>query len=80
MMVLYKVCDFGTDPKSKMAATAELSLTLDPMRKHVNCCFLKTVLSIELILCRNDHMMVLDKVFNSGVNLKSKMAATLEHI
>ena len=28
-----KVCDFGADPKFKMAATVDLSLTLDPMGK-----------------------------------------------
>jgi hypothetical protein len=32
-MVLYKLYVFCSDMKFKMAATAELSLTLDPMRK-----------------------------------------------
>jgi hypothetical protein len=32
-MVLYKLHVFCSDMKFKMAATAELSLTLDPMRK-----------------------------------------------
>jgi hypothetical protein len=32
-MVLYKLYDFCSDMKFKMAATAELSLTLDPMGK-----------------------------------------------
>ena len=32
-MVLYKLCVFCSDMKFKMAATAGLSLTLDPMRK-----------------------------------------------
>jgi hypothetical protein len=32
-MVLYKICVFCSDMKFKMAATAELSLTLDPMGK-----------------------------------------------
>ena len=32
-MVLYKLKVFCSDMKFKMAATAELSLTLDPMRK-----------------------------------------------
>jgi hypothetical protein len=32
-MVLYKLNVFCTDMKFKMAATAELSLTLDPMGK-----------------------------------------------
>ena len=33
MMVLYKLHVFCSDMKFKMAATAELSLTLDPMGK-----------------------------------------------
>jgi hypothetical protein len=32
-MVLYKLCDFFSDMKFKMVATAGLSLTLDPMGK-----------------------------------------------
>ena len=32
-MVLYKLAGFFSDMKFKMAATAELSLTLDPMGK-----------------------------------------------
>ena len=32
-MVLYKLCVFCSDMKFRMAATAELSLTLDPMGK-----------------------------------------------
>jgi len=31
MMVLYKIFDYGGDPKSKMAATVEHSLTLEQM-------------------------------------------------
>jgi hypothetical protein len=34
-MVLYKLYVFCSDMKFKMAATAELSLTLDPMRKMI---------------------------------------------
>jgi hypothetical protein len=35
-MVLYKLYAFCSDMKFKMAATAELSLTLDPMRIFFN--------------------------------------------
>jgi hypothetical protein len=35
-MVLYKLYVFCSDMKFKMAATAELSLTLDPMGKMFN--------------------------------------------
>ena len=30
-VVLFQICSFGTDQKSKMAAIAGQSLTLDPM-------------------------------------------------
>jgi hypothetical protein len=36
-MVLYKLCVFCSDMKFKMAATAGLSLTLDPMGKMMSC-------------------------------------------
>jgi hypothetical protein len=39
---LYKVCVFYADRKSKMAATAEHRLTLDPMRKCSNAFFSET--------------------------------------
>jgi hypothetical protein len=35
--VLYKVCVFYVDRKSKMAATAIHRLTLDPMEKMFKC-------------------------------------------
>ena len=38
-MVLYNLKVFCSDMKFKMAATAGLSLTLDPMGKNVSKCF-----------------------------------------
>ena len=43
-----------------MAAMADLSFTLVPMGKHVNCYILKPVayMYIKLIFVRHDYMMV----------------------
>jgi hypothetical protein len=46
----------------KMAATAGLSLTLDPIGKHVSIPFFsETTRTIEIKLPRNDHWKVLYK-------------------
>ena len=76
-MVLYKRRVFCSDMKFKMAATAGLSLTLDPMGKMFqNASSLKP---IETKLPRNDHWMVLYKVFAFYADRKSKMATTAGH-
>ena len=79
-MVLYKLYVFCSGMKFKMAATAGLSLTLDPMGKNVSKCFFsETTWTVETKLPRNDHWKVLYKfsVFYAG--RKSKMAATAGH-
>ena len=59
-MVLYNLKVFCSDMKFKMAATAGLSLTLDPMGKMFqNASSLKP---LETKLPRNDHWKVLYKV------------------
>ena len=66
--------------KFKMAATAGLSLTLDPMVKNVSKRFFsETTWTIETKLPRNDHWKVLYKVSVFYVDRKSKMAATTGH-
>ena len=61
-----------------MAATAGLSLTLDPMGKMFQNAFsLKA--TIETKLPRNDHWKVLYKVSVFYADRKSKMAATAGH-
>ena len=73
-MVLYKLYVFCSDMKFKMAATAGLSLTLDPMGKMFqNASSLKPL--IETKLPRNDHWKVLYEIQDR----KSKMAATVIH-
>ena len=63
-MVLYKLYVFCSDMKFKMAATAGLSLTLDPMGKNVSKRFFsETTWTIETKLPRNDHWKVLYKVY-----------------
>ena len=63
-----------------MAATAELSLTLDPMGKNVSKRFFsETTWIIETKLPRNDHWKVLYKVSVFYADRKSKMAATTGH-
>jgi hypothetical protein len=62
-MVLYKLCVFCSDMKFKMAATAGLSLTLDPMGEDVSKRFYsETTGTVETNLPRNDHWKVLYKV------------------
>jgi hypothetical protein len=66
--------------KFKMAATAGLSLTLDPYGKNVSKCFFsETTWTVETKLPRNDHWKVLYKVSVFYAYRKSKMAATTGH-
>ena len=61
-MVLYKQYVFCSGMKFKMAATAGLSLTLDPMGNNVSKCFFsETTWTVETKLPRNDHWKVLYK-------------------
>jgi hypothetical protein len=79
-MVLYKLRVFCSDMKFKMAATAGLSLTLDPMAKSVSKCFFsETTSTIETKLPMNDHWKVLYNVFVFYADRKSKMATTAGH-
>jgi hypothetical protein len=48
-MVLYKLYVFCSDMKFKMAATAGLSLTLDPKGKNVSKRFSETTWIIEVV-------------------------------
>ena len=67
--------------KFKMAATAGLSLTLDPMWKNVSKRFLsETTWTIETKLPRNDHWKVIHKYSVFHADRKSKMAVTAGHI
>ena len=76
-MVLYKLYVFCSDMKFKMAATAGLSLKLDPMGKNVSKRFFsETTWIIETKLPRNDHWMVLYKLYVFCSDMKFKMAAT----
>ena len=59
-MVLYNLKVFYSDMNFKMAATAGLSLTLDPMGKNVSKCFFsETTWTIETKLPMNNHLKVL---------------------
>ena len=79
-IVLYKLYVFCFDMKFKMAATAGLSLTLDPMGKMVpKRFFSETTWTIETKLPRNDHWKVLYKVSVCYADRKSKMAASAGH-
>ena len=79
-MVLYKLYVFCSDMKFKMAATAGLSLTLDPMWGNVSKRFFsETTRTVETKLPRNDHWKVLYKFYVFYADRKSKMAATAIH-
>ena len=69
--------------KFKMAATAGLSLTLDPMGPYGENVskrfFSETTRTVETKLPRNDHWMVLYKFYVFYADRKSKMAATAGH-
>ena len=54
-MVLYNLKVFCSDMKFKMAATAGLSLTLDPMEKCSNAFFSETTNMIKAKLYMNVH-------------------------
>ena len=73
--VLYKVCVFYADRKSKMATTAGHSLTLDPMGKCSNA-FSETTNIIKAKLYMNVHWIVLYKRYVFCSDMKFKMAAT----
>jgi hypothetical protein len=60
--VLYQVSVFYADWKSKMAATAGHTLTLDPMGKCSNAFFSETTNMIKAKLYMNVHWMVLYKL------------------
>ena len=81
-MVLYKLYVFCSDMKFKMAATAGLSLTLDPMGKMFqNASSLKPLGHLKPNR-RNDHWKVLYKgsmFYVFYADRKSKMAATAIH-
>jgi hypothetical protein len=55
-MVLYKLKVFCSDMKFKMAATAELDLTLDHMGNVSKRFFSETTCTIETKLPRNKHL------------------------
>ena len=79
-MVLYNLKVFCSDMKFKMAATAGLSLTLDPIGKNVSKCFFsETTRTVETKLPRNNHWKVVYKVSVFYAELKSTMAATTGH-
>ena len=79
-MVLYKLYVFCSDMKFKMAATAGLSLTLDPMGEMFqNASSLKPLEQLKPNMRRNDHWKVLYKFFVFYADRKSKMAATAIH-
>ena len=73
-MVLYNLKVFCSDMKFKMAATAGLSLTLDPMGK-----MFQNASSLKPLGQLNDHWKVLYKVSVFYADRKSKMAATTGH-
>ena len=79
-MVLYNLKVFCSDMKFKMAATAGLSLTLDPMGEMFqNASSLKPLGQLKPKLPRNDHWKVLYKFSVFYADRKSKMAATVGH-
>ena len=79
-MVLYNLKVFCSDMKFKMAATAELSLTLDLMGKMFqDASPLKPLGQLKPNCPRNDHWKVLYKVSVFYADRKSKMAATAGH-
>ena len=71
-MVLYKICVFGVDLKSNMAARVHNVFSLAEILKI----FLsETTKPIELWLCWNDHWVVLYWTCESFADRKFKMAA-----
>ena len=79
-MVLYKLYVFCSDMKFKMAATAGLSLTLDPKGKMFqNASSLKPLGQLKPNCPGMSHWKVLYKVYVFYADRKSKMAATAIH-
>ena len=79
-MVLYNLKVFCSDMKFKMAATAGLSLTLDPMGKMFqNASSLKPLGQLKPNCPRNDHWKVFYKFYVFYADRKSKMATTAGH-
>jgi hypothetical protein len=75
-MVLFKIYVFCSDMKFKMASTAELSLTLDPMGKMFqNASSLKPLGQLK----PNCPGMIIGRSSTKYANRKSKMAATAIH-
>ena len=75
-MVLYKVCVFYVDRKSKMTTTAGHRLTLDPMGKCSNAFFSEITNMIKAKLYMNVHWMVFYKPYVFCSDMKLKMAPT----
>ena len=79
-MVLYELNVFCSDMKFKMAATVELSLTLDTLGIFFSKRFFsETTWTIETNLHWNDHWKVLYRIFVLYADQKSKMATTAIH-
>ena len=79
-MVLYKLYVFCSGMKFKMAATAGLNLTLEPMGENVSKRFFsETTRTVETKLPRNDHWKVLYKLYIFYADRKSKMATIAGH-
>ena len=74
-MVLYKHYVFCSGMNFKMAATAGLNLTLDPMGKCSNAFFSETTNIIKAKLYMNVHWMVPYKLYVFCSDMKFKMAA-----
>ena len=55
MTILYRVCVYSDDQKSKMATTAIHRLTMDPMGKCLNAFFSETTNMIKAKLYMNVH-------------------------
>ena len=79
-MVLYKLCVFCSDMKFKMAVTAGLSLTLDPMGNVSKRFFSETTRTVEIKLPRNDHWKVLYKFYVFYADRKSKIRPPPQYI
>ena len=73
-MVLYKLCVFCSGMKFKMAATAGLSLTLDPMGK-----MFQNASSLKPLGQLKPNCPGMSKFYVFYVDWKSKMAATAIH-
>ena len=73
--VLYQICVFHADRKSKKATIAGHRLTLNPMGKCSNAFFSETTNMIKANLYMNVHWMVLYKLYVFCSDVKFKMAA-----